>query len=158
MGRLAVTTLLLLGLGLSGCHSGAHRRGAVLTCNAGDWHAHRANLVFTSHPDDLEVGQKLAARTDWPAAERGYVFDDESSALIVSVDNQGGFGGYGGDGGYGYGYGAFGCDPSLSGLGGYGLWGYPGPYSGFSPYGYGSYPGNGYLRQSETSRSYSIRR
>lgn len=156
--RSALTLGLIL---LAGCGAGLQRGEVLLLEPTRHGNAAPANLVFTGKPELLELGQQLAARTTWPSVDHGTVTEDTSTAYLASSDIQfapetglgRGFGVGANDLGsvYGWGIGAGG----YSGLGGYGLWGYPGSYYGYGfPGGYGG----GYLRQSDTTRSITIRR
>ena len=148
----ALTFALIL---LTGCGPGSKRGAVIVAGLAPPGRTPPANLIFAGKAENLGLGQQLAARTTWPSVDHGYVTEDVSTAYLATSDTQlapdfglgWGLGGDFGSGGWGLGSGAF------SGLGGYGLWGYPGSY-----YGYGYYGVGGYQRQSDTTRSITIRR
>lgn len=166
---------------LAGCEAAAPRHQGVCAARTCHPSAVRANLILPQNAEVIDLGEQMAARSSWPSVDRGYVVEDESRASIYSSDDQfvpeigfrAGFypdasaytawgPNYGG-GGSGRGGGA--QSAGYPGLGGYGPWGYPGSYYGYgypslpySPYGTPGYLPPGYQRQSEATRTITIRR
>ncbi len=55
-----------------------------------------ANLVLGPSPDAASEALRLAARSDWPAFERGYRFDDVTYFSTDTYEYQSGFDRFGG--------------------------------------------------------------
>ncbi len=69
------------------------QRGAVIS--AAPPHVVRANLVFARHPGTAALAPAIAARSDWPATDHGYRFDDVTYYSRIFYDEQSFYGRYG---------------------------------------------------------------